>query len=300
MSVQISNTIVMTGGDRSIDDATPVPVSPGASATDAALVAAAVQAAPAGLGGMASVNLPPPQQSGAAEVSATARVLDGFTPGMAETDLTEVMRLFHQIQVADRESKKLLANAATQNAVDMGIAASEQIKSAADERYSGAMVSAAMQIGGGAVQVGGGIAGGVLGIKGAKQSAEGAKKSQDAAEVAKGDPQSRMLKAQAKHYDAAAQGYSYRGTMANSASQGSAQVLAGAGGMVSAREDHDAAMEEALKQRLEAAKTAFDSQAENARQTAAERLDTARDIRDKLSAIDQSNVEANRAIARNI
>lgn len=248
-------------------------------------------------------GLPAPKVSKALakEVGALLNTLAEQNPDAAAADLSEVMRLFYLIQQSSKETRRENARAATQAGFDAGMSASENIRSAADERLASARMSAGATIAGGALQVGGGVAGATYGIKGAQQN----KLATDAQTKFKGisDKTSLEYKTQRDIFS----GHSERSTTLSTKSQamltgapGSAQAVTGSGQMAASEKEHDASDIDAQKMKWEAVRAAFESAADAARDDMKTKDDIMRDLRDKLSAIEQSNVETTSRMARNI
>ncbi|MNH45096.1 hypothetical protein D3C81_2310010 [compost metagenome] len=70
--------------------------------------------------------------------------------------------------------------------------------------------------------------------------------------------------------------------------------------MVNASQERKAAEHDAKKAELEALSKVHDSATQQATEMAQQMMDVIRDVREKLSSIEQSRMETNRGIARNI
>ncbi|MDH5857329.1 type III secretion system translocon subunit SctB [Lampropedia aestuarii] len=82
--------------------------------------------------------------------------------------------------------------------------------------------------------------------------------------------------------------------------QGAAQTIGATGGLVSSITEFTASQHDARKAELEAQASAHDAAAQQANDVMQQMQDIIRDIRDKLGAMEQSSLETNRSIARNI
>lgn len=82
--------------------------------------------------------------------------------------------------------------------------------------------------------------------------------------------------------------------------QSAAQTITATGGLASEMANFTASLHDARKAELEASASAHDAAASQANDEMQQMQDMLRDIRDKLSAMEQSNIETNRGIARNI
>jgi hypothetical protein len=84
------------------------------------------------------------------------------------------------------------------------------------------------------------------------------------------------------------------------AGQASSSILGGIGGIVSGSFNYQAGQDDADRAHLEAQAKIHESASQQANDQMQQMLEVIRDVRDKLQAIEQSAVETNRSIARNI
>ncbi|QVQ24864.1 type III secretion system translocon subunit SctB [Achromobacter deleyi] len=178
-----------------------------------------------------------------------------------QTDLYAFMALFQQLAQAMRTSAREVRQSEMTAQVDALKGAAQEIRNAAQERMVGAMVSGAFQIAGGIAQAGSGVMQGRLLANGGSESV-------------------------AKSYSDRAAGVS--------------GMASGIGTMVNASQERKAAEHDAKKAELEAQSKVHDSATQQATEMAQQMMDVIRDVREKLSSIEQSRMETNRGIARNI
>lgn len=178
-----------------------------------------------------------------------------------QTDIYAFMMLFQQLAQTMRSSAREVRATELQAQVDTLKGAADEMRKAAQDRMVGAMTQGAFQIAGGLAQVRAGF--------------------QQAGVVASGGSES------------LAKSYSDKGA-------GYAGVASGIGTMVNAAQERKAAEHDAKRSELEAQSKVHESGMQQANELAQQMMDVIRDVRDKLSAIEQSRVETNRGIARNI
>lgn len=180
-----------------------------------------------------------------------------------QTDIYAFMALFQQLAQTMRTSAREVRQNELQAQVDTLKSAAQEIRNAAQDRMVGAMTSGAFQIAGGMAQVGSGIAQGLTLGKGGQFAESQAKRQSDIG-------------------------------------GGLSGIAGGIGTMVNASQERKAAEHDAKKSELEAQSKVHDSGMQQASEMAQQMMDVIRDVREKLSAIEQSRMETNRGIARNI
>lgn len=217
-------------------------------------------------------------------------------------DMYAVMALFQKMAQEQRNAAREVRGAEMQAQVSSLKDAAQEIRSAAQDRFVGAVVSGAMQIVGGAISMGAGIAGGAASLKGGAKTIESGQKTEMAGELRMmGDSNGAdVMTGTAKILDGQATRYAAGGQMLNSIGQGSSGIAGGIGTIVNAHQEKDAAQHDAKKAELEADAKVHDSGVQQANDLMQQMMDVIRDVRDKLSSIDQSRIETNRGIARNI
>lgn len=183
------------------------------------------------------------------------------------TDVHAMMALFQKLAQEMRDSARQLRNVEAQAQVQAELDAAQKIRDAAEQRMIGAIVSGSMQIAGGI-----GMAGsGAYGVHSLQK-----------------DNASDIYHAMNK----------YRG-IADGA-QGANAVGTGIGQTTQAAQDSKAAATDAEKSRLDAATRVHEQGRNNENEVMSNTLDVIKDIRDKLSAIEQSRLETTRGMARNL
>jgi hypothetical protein len=217
-------------------------------------------------------------------------------------DMYAVMALFQKMAQEQRNAAREVRGAEMEAQVSSLKSAAQEIRSAAQDRFVGAVVSGAMQIVGGAMSIGAGVAGGLASLKGGAKTIESGQKTEMAGELRMmGDSNGAdVMTGTAKILDGQATRYAAGGQMLNAIGQGSSGIAGGIGTIVNAHQEKDAAQHDAKKAELEADAKVHDSGVQQANDLMQQMMDVIRDVRDKLSSIDQSRIETNRGIARNI
>jgi hypothetical protein len=234
----------------------------GDMAAIAAQLAAMAEALHQGANG-AIRDMPAPEGKPAADVSATLSQLSTFSEQDVQTDLYAFMALFQQLAQTMRTSAREVRQAEMTAQIDTLKSAAQEIRNAAQDRMIGAMTAGAFQIAGGLAQVGAGVMQGRA-LSGGGQFAE----------------------AQAKKQSDMGGGLS--------------GIAGGIGAMINASQERKAAEHDAKKAELEAQAKVHESGTQQASELAQQMMDVIRDVREKLGAIEQSRMETNRGIARNI
>ncbi|MGY6268544.1 type III secretion system translocon subunit SctB [Achromobacter denitrificans] len=206
-------------------------------------------------------SLEAPEGMLGAGASSTLNALAGLGEQEVQTDMYAFMMLFQQLAQTMRSSAREVRASELQSQVDTLKAAADEMRQAAQDRMVGAMTQGAFQIAGGLAQVGAGY------MQGRVLSSGGS--------------------------EGMARSYSDKGA-------GVSGVASGIGTMVNAAQERKAAEHDAKRSELEAQSKVHESGMQQASEMAQQMMDVIRDIRDKLSAIEQSRMETNRGIARNI
>ncbi|MGE8689089.1 MAG: type III secretion system translocon subunit SctB [Achromobacter sp.] len=196
-----------------------------------------------------------------ADAGPTLNALSGLSEQEVQADMYAFMMLFQQLAQTMRTSAREVRANELQAQVDTLKGAADEMRQAAQERMIGAMTQGAFQIAGGLAQLGAGY----------KQ-----------ASVLSGGGSEAMAKS-----------YSDKGA-------GASGVASGIGTIVNAAQERKAAEHDAKRSELEAESKVHESGVQQANEMAQQMMDVIRDLRDKLSAIEQSRMETNRGIARNI
>lgn len=309
---------------------------------------------PGGIGGMAnsrqqimSATLPPPPYGGGSgEVkSSTIQALGGLNQEGVSTDIYSVMAMIQKVAQSQRDSARQVRDASLQQQVTQLQGAADEIRKAAQDRFVGAVVQSAMQIGAGVAQIGAGVASAVQmgkattmkedpNIKANQQeiaslnkeseglagytpkeldamsknpsisSNELANKALDSSRKAEIDSKIDNLKQQ--NIEAQTRFGNAKGSLEAKSGQsleygkGISSVLGGIGGLVNATMEQKAAQHDAMKAQLETQAKVYETNNQQANDFMQQMMDVIRDVRDKLSSVQQSTIETNRGIARNI
>ncbi|WP_052097207.1 type III secretion system translocon subunit SctB [Achromobacter sp. RTa] len=195
------------------------------------------------------------------DAGSTLNALSQLSEQEVQTDMYAFMMLFQQLAQTMRTSAREVRASELQAQVDTLKGAAEEMRNAAEERMIGAITQGAFQIAGGLVQMGAGFKQGSVLAGGGSE--------------------------------ALAKSYSDKGA-------GISGVASGIGTIVNAAQERKAAEHDAKRSELEAQSKVHESGVQQANEMAQQMMDVIRDLRDKLSAIEQSRMETNRGIARNI
>jgi hypothetical protein len=226
---------------------------------------------------------PPGDKAGADDV---IRSFNGYSAEDLHVDIFAFMAMFQKIAQEMRSSARMDREASLQAEVSTLNAAAEKMKEAASERFKSAITQGICSIASGAIQMG--SAGYSMKTMASAHSSTslGAGKQGPAMspEMSKGI----IDKATAKSQNI------------SQAGQGAGGIIGGVGTMISAGFDKKAGELDADAKKLEAQAKIYESATGKASDMMQQMQDIIRDIRDKLSAIQQSAIETNRGIARNI
>lgn len=186
------------------------------------------------------------------------------------TDIYAFMALFNKLAQEMRNAAKEQRQGELQAQVSSINSAADKMVEAAEKRFAAAVVQSTIQIVGGAISIGSGFAS----IK-SMASASKADMKTGSAFLNKQTAQQGIL-------------------------NGSSQVISGLGGIVSGGIEMSASFDDAAAKRLDAEGTAAQARREASQEVAQNMADLIKDIREQLRAINQSNIETSRGIARNI
>lgn len=261
------------------------------------------------------------------------------------TDIYSVMAMIQKIAQEQRNTARTLRDSNMEQQVSQLQLASQEIRNAAQERFIGAVVQGAMQIGSGAASIGAGVASAVQAGKAASMDDSGLKAQEQKIESLQNESKdfasksTKELESMARNpfvepeelsrqaaldkgkldqmdkdilvlqkknvgdqktFDMAQGSLLKSAERASQFGQGASGVLGGIGGMINASQERAAAEHDANKSERETEAKVFETKSQQANDFMQQMMDVIRDVRDKLSAIEQSNVETNRGIARNI
>lgn len=209
---------------------------------------------------------PPPAKPGSSEA---LDKLSQLNSPQVSADLFAVMELFQKMSQQMRDSGRTERMSARSDQMAAMQSAADKMKDAAAQRLTSAIVQGAFQIAGGIAQ--GGIAG--TGIPKDKKSGGDVEKTAPKPDSIR-DGKADLIKAMT-----------------------TGQAL---GGIGSASVNYQAQRSDAEKKEMEAQSKISETSAQHANEMMQQMMDVIRDVRDKLSSIQQAATEANRSIARNI
>lgn len=259
-------------------------------------------------------GLPPPPSDTAAVRTSTSMALSQLNEQSINTDIYSVMALFQKCAQEQRDAARQVRDASLTAQVQTLKSAAQEIRNSAQERMIGAIVQGSLQIAGGLVQMGAGFASGVQGVKAASLQSKAADLQTQSAltreagladglspkQAAEHGVIADQFSAASKSLEATAGVHTNRSQVLNSTGMASGQILGGVGTIVNATQERKAAEHDAKRAELEAQAKVQEAGYQQANDLMQQAMEVMRDIRDKLSSIDQSRSETNRGIARNI
>jgi hypothetical protein len=268
-----------------------------------------------------------PGANGRKDTGGANQAMGNLNSETVSTDIYSVMALIQKLAQEQRNSARAVRDANLEQQVTQLKDAAQEIRNAAHERFIGGVVAGAMQLAGGAIQMGSAVLSGVKSAQAASKFSEANQASKSAAAAqneiaglnqnAKGivdkdlknefnqaidkfQNQSRMDKLNAKFLENQANDLSSKAANRQAFGQGASGLLGGIGGIVNASQERQAAEFDARKSEAETNAKISDTNMQQANDFMQQMMEMIRDVRDKLGAIEQSNVETNRGIARNI
>lgn len=268
-----------------------------------------------------------PGANGRKDAGGANEAMKNLNSDTVSTDIYSVMALIQKLAQEQRNSARAVRDASLEQQVTQLKDAANEIRHAAQERFIGAVVAGAMQIASGAIQMGSAVASGVKSAQAASKLSEADKLSKGAANAQNdimelrqnskglvdkelrqefsqriGDlkKQSNLDTVNAKFLQNQAGDLSTQATNRQAFGQGASGLLGGIGGIINASQERKAAEHDAQKSEMEANAKISDTNMQQANDFMQQMMEVIRDVKDKLGAIEQSNVETNRGIARNI
>jgi len=232
--------------------------------------------------------------------------LGGFSDTQVSADIFSFMALFQKLAQQARDTARTQRTSDMQAQVSSLQNAAEKMKDAAAERLTAAIVQGSMQIAGGVMQMGLSGMSAKQTIKGAQMEAAG---GNNMAQISKMDAQGKFAadpvsKAQfttaSNNQIAAGKELGAVGTKYQGYAQASGSISGGLGGIIGASFTHKADLLEADKMNLETQAKVAETGVQHANDMMQQMMDVIRDVREKLSSIQQASIETNRGIARNI
>lgn len=249
-------------------------------------------------------ELPPPPPSGKKEAADALAGLSNLGDTQVTADIFAFMALFQKLAQQMRDTARTQRTSEMQAQVSALQGAAEKMKEAAAERFNAAIVQGSMQIAGGIVQMGMSTMSAKESIKGARMEADATKNLGQIKQMDKQgllQPSSKTaLTGAALDQQAAGKALGAKGGMYQGLGQGASGLLGGMGTMISASYTQSADKLDADKMNLETQAKVHETAVQHANDTMQQMMDVIRDVRDKLQSIQQSAIETNRGIARNI
>ena len=217
----------------------------------------------------------PPPGAGAPPGDVRA-ALTNLSSDQVQADMYALMALMQQLAQQQRNSAREMRNSEMQAQISTLQSAAQEIRNAAADRLTGAILSGVMQMAAGAMQIGG--------------AAMSFSRTSDALKDFKSGGMT----------DQQLSGALGKASAFSTGGDGASKVAGAAGQMLNAVMEQQAAGHDAHKAELEAGAKAHEAQVQQAGDVMQQMMDVIRDIRDKLSSIEQSRIETTRGIARNI
>lgn len=217
-------------------------------------------------------------------------------------DIFGVMALFQKMAQQMRDTARTQRTSDMQAQVTKLQGAASQMKDAAQSRFTAAVVQGAMQIASGAAQIGMSSYAAAQSIKGISQDTAGKSMLTEARQGGKTMGQTQKADLRASGKDLMAQGAISKvtGETLQSITQGIGTISSGLGGIVGGGFTLEADLADARRSELEAQSKVFETGVQHANDTMQQMMDVIRDVRDKLQSMQQSAIETNRSISRNI
>jgi hypothetical protein len=286
-----------------------------------------------------------PGSNGRKDAGGANEAMGNLNSETVATDIYSVMAMIQKIAQEQRNTARTLRDSNMEQQVTQLQEASKEIRYAAQDRFIGAVVQGAMQIGGGVASIGAGLRSASQASKAASMDDSGLKAQEQKIESLQNESKDFASKsakeldsmaknpfvepeelsrqasldkgkldqmdkdilslqkknvADQKTFDLAQGNLLKSADRASQFGQGASGVLGGIGGMINASQERAAAEHDAKKSEIETEAKVFETKSQQAGDFMQQMMDVIRDVRDKLSAIEQSNVETNRGIARNI
>ncbi len=238
-----------------------------------------------------------PEQLGAVQAS-----LGRFDDSQVTADIYAFMALFQKMAQEMRNTARTQRTAEFQGQVTALQNAAEKMKAAAGERFTAAIAQGVAQIVGGAVQMGASAYGAKQTIQGARLEARGNNVLAKAEAGAGSNPASNVLRQTERGNNLVADGKAQgaAGLKWGAFAQGGSGLINGVGGLIAASYNNKADLLDADKTNLETQAKMHETAVQHANDMMQQMMDVIRDVRDKISSIQQSQVETTRGIARNI
>ncbi|GAB1387133.1 hypothetical protein MASR1M59_22810 [Melaminivora sp.] len=225
-----------------------------------------------------------------------------FDDSQVSADIYAFMALFQKMAQEMRNTARTQRTAEFQGQISSLQNAAEKMKEAAGQRFTAAIVQGVTQITSGLAQAGASAYSASKTIQGARMEARGSNMVAKAQAGAESNPASNVLRATQRGNNMIADGKALgaTGTKWAGYSQASGGLIGGTGGIIAASFNYKADMLDADKTNLETQAKQHETAVQHANDMMQQMMDVIRDVRDKIAAIQQSQVETTRGIARNI
>ncbi|MBB6562911.1 putative coiled-coil protein SlyX [Acidovorax soli] len=226
------------------------------------------------------------KQPDGGSITGAMSVLGSLGDNQVSADIYAFMALFQQMAQQMRDTARTQRTTEMQAQVTSLQNAAEQMKTAAAERFSAAIAQGAMQIAGGLMQAG-------MSAISVNNTVKGAQMQNQADGMSPKAVQLTGIKVDAAKLTATGQAQMNYG-------QAMSGISAGMGGMIGASFTLAADKADAAKMQLETQAKVQETAVQHANDMMQQMMDVIRDVRDKLQSIQQSAIETNRGISRNI
>lgn len=244
---------------------------------------------------LAGVVMDAPDETSSADAAKAAQTMASFPQAELQADIFSMMKLFQGMEREERNSARMDREASLQVKVTELNSQATEMEAAADKRYTSAMINGISQIVGGAMSVGMATGGAIRQVQGIRAEAAGA------ASIARGDmAENGLNNSWGATMQTLGKTQQAQGMAMGQSAGGLGQMASGAGGLIAAGYDKDATKDDVAAKRSETNATVADTamQAANDRmQRAKEIID---DMKEKIAAMEQSTIETNKGIARNV
>lgn len=253
--------------------------------------------------------LPAPQGALTQHASAAYESLAKLSADNVSTDIYAVMALFQKMAQEQRNAAREVRATEMNAQIDSLKGAADQIRAAAQDRFVGAVVAGSLQIAGGVASITAGTMAFKSSMSAASANVGSGQAKMDASNLQAANldgsmpelaPQASYLGGKATYLEGVANQHSGKAQLYNSIGQGSSGIAGGIGQIAQAAQEKKAAEHDAQKAELEAQAKVHDSGVQQANDLMQQMMDVIRDVRDKLGSMEQSRLETNRGIARNI
>ncbi len=232
----------------------------------------------------------------------TMEHLGSLGSNQISADIAGVMLLFQKLAQQMRDTARTQRTSDMQSQVTALQGAASKMKDAALSRFTAAVVQGAIQIASGAVQIGMSTYAAKQSIKGLKQDTAGKDMLDQARKGGKtmGEPQKVELRTAGKELKFQGAVSKATGEKFQSISQGLASMSTGLGSMIGAGITLQADLADAQRAELDVLAKVSETGVQHGNDTMQQMLDVIRDVKDKVQSIQQSAIETNRTISRNI